>query len=771
VVVQLQDAFGNAVAQSATAITLALNGGSGLTGTIPQSTNGSGMAAFNDLAISAANINLTFTATAGSLTPATSTDFSIAANAFAPTTLAVTSVNGGSNPVAGTPFSVLVESHDIGGNPCSVSADTAFSLSITTGTGTLTGTLTGTITSGTSSLMVSGVVDTKAEGGVVITAQRSSGDVLGNGSSSAFAVIPADASHLVVSGLPSAQGVGVAGSLTVVVKDAYSNTVTGYTGTISFSSSDSLAVFPSPYAFVSGNNGVHTFTNGVTLNTVGVQSITATDTVTASVTGTQSGITVYIVPTAFNWTNTAGGNWSVAANWSNASGQVLAPITAGQSNYVLNFNQAGTYTATSDLSTVFQLNQLHFGGPTVTLAGNRMVLTTDNTPVPAVTPSINQTSSAAVVVGNDLVLGDNTAVNGTGSGQVDLGGVISGTGSLTKSTPGVLKIYGLVPNTYSGGTVINSGTLWVGTMVGGNSPAVTSVLGTGPVTLASGTTIEFDNVTATNTLISNGGKLASINGWGFKWNGAVTLNANTTIDTTNGNAGNLSFGVAISGSGGLIITGHGTVTLSGTNTYTGNTTVNGGILSINSAYLADNSTVTIATGAKLDLNTAGASDTIAALVLGGVTVPAGTYNSTTPTYGTYFTGTGSLVVGSSYTAWASKFPTADLSNPAADYDGDGMTNFQEYAFGLDPTLSTSANPITSPLTTAGMFAYTRRNPALTLLNYTVWTTTDLQNWTLDATASQTPNSPSAETQTVTVTLTNTSPAPGGKLFVRVQAAP
>jgi hypothetical protein len=68
-----------------------------------------------------------------------------------------------------------------------------------------------------------------------------------------------------------------------------------------------------------------------------------------------------------------------------------------------------------------------------------------------------------------------------------------------------------------------------------------------------------------------------------------------------------------------------------------------------------------------------------------------------------------------------------------------------------------------------MFTYTRRNPALTGLGYTVWTSPDLQTWTQDTSASQTPDSQIAEVQSVSVTITATPLS--GKLFVRVAAAP
>ena len=97
-------------------------------------------------------------------------------------------------------------------------------------------------------------------------------------------------SKLSVSGYVSPATAGVAGNFTVTAQDASGNTVTGYTGTIHFTSSDAQAVLPTNYTFVSGDNGTHTFS--ATLKTTGSQSITATDTVTNTITGTQSGITV-----------------------------------------------------------------------------------------------------------------------------------------------------------------------------------------------------------------------------------------------------------------------------------------------------------------------------------------------------------------------------------------------------------------------------------------------------------------------------------------------
>src|SRR5207245_6728406 len=84
---------------------------------------------------------------------------------------------------------------------------------------------------------------------------------------------------------PASSPSGGAFSVIVTAKDPYGNTATGYTGTVHFTSSDGSVTLPANYTFVSANQGVHTFSNGVTLTTSGAQSVTATDTGNGSITG------------------------------------------------------------------------------------------------------------------------------------------------------------------------------------------------------------------------------------------------------------------------------------------------------------------------------------------------------------------------------------------------------------------------------------------------------------------------------------------------------
>ncbi len=89
---------------------------------------------------------------------------------------------------------------------------------------------------------------------------------------------------------------GSAFNLTVTVLEADGDIATGYTGTVHFTSSDTQfgVVLPADYTFTAADAGVHTFTNGVTLDTAGDRTVTVTDIVTSI----QETTTVTVSPAA-----------------------------------------------------------------------------------------------------------------------------------------------------------------------------------------------------------------------------------------------------------------------------------------------------------------------------------------------------------------------------------------------------------------------------------------------------------------------------------------
>ncbi len=109
---------------------------------------------------------------------------------------------------------------------------------------------------------------------------------------------------------------------------------------------------------------------------------------------------------------------------------------------------------------------------------------------------------------------------------------------------------------------------------------------------------------------------------------AITNNANATINSPFDCSALNKFGV-------------GTLTLGGDTIYLGSVAVNAGTLSLSSPLLDACTTVSLAAGAKMDLNFTG-TNAIRSLTINGANLPAGTYNAQHPVYGSYFTGVGSL---------------------------------------------------------------------------------------------------------------------------------
>ena len=105
-----------------------------------------------------------------------------------------------------------------------------------------------------------------------------------------IAFIPA--TQLLVYGIANPFVAGASHSVTVKALDVNGNSGPGYRGTVHFTTSDNSGTVPADYTFTEADDGVHTFTYGVTLKTAGSQAVRATDTVSASITGLESGIVV-----------------------------------------------------------------------------------------------------------------------------------------------------------------------------------------------------------------------------------------------------------------------------------------------------------------------------------------------------------------------------------------------------------------------------------------------------------------------------------------------
>src|SRR6185436_13894711 len=93
---------------------------------------------------------------------------------------------------------------------------------------------------------------------------------------------------------PGGVGAGAQFSFTVTALDQFNNTATGYSGIVQFTSSDGAATLPANSTLASGTSVFQ-----ATLTTTGIQTITATDTTTASINGTSNNIAVGSAATQF----------------------------------------------------------------------------------------------------------------------------------------------------------------------------------------------------------------------------------------------------------------------------------------------------------------------------------------------------------------------------------------------------------------------------------------------------------------------------------------
>lgn len=361
--------------------------------------------------------------------------------------------------------------------------------------------------------------------------------------------------------------------------------------------------------------------------------------------------------------------------------------------------------------------------------------------------------------------------------------------------------------------------------------------GDGTLRLSSGANLHGGNFLAGGTLVFSNGSLGLPQGpWSLarftgpatlRWDAGNTQDISTegelaindgitaTLDT-NGNDVTLGTPITVQSarSGGLIKEGAGTLTLDAAQTYIGNTTVSRGALVVgsggslrfrpasngNSNLLSGSGTTLSIDGVvHIELDGAEVADTNSwpLIDVGSFAGPSpfqsgflvtsnlGDFSETSAgvwqkTDGantwTFLESSGTLslaVTANDYDTWAGPAGYNLAGGMNADDDHDGLTNHEEYAFGLIPTSGASSNPVTAQIDkTTGTFIYTRRDPVTknTGLTYTIWTSTNLADWTLetDLGAVQMPGAPDVHgIQSVVVTLTPAPSAP--KFFVQVRA--
>src|SRR5207247_177413 len=85
---------------------------------------------------------------------------------------------------------------------------------------------------------------------------------------------------------PASATAGTPFDVTVTAVDSNGKVVTGYSGTVTFSSSDPYpGLLPADYTFTVADQGTHTFSGGATFFTAGPQTLTPQDTAAGSIRG------------------------------------------------------------------------------------------------------------------------------------------------------------------------------------------------------------------------------------------------------------------------------------------------------------------------------------------------------------------------------------------------------------------------------------------------------------------------------------------------------
>lgn len=414
------------------------------------------------------------------------------------------------------------------------------------------------------------------------------------------------------------------------------------------------------------NNVADNTFGGVLANNTGILALTKTGAGTLTLTGTNTCTGVTIV-TAGTLSIGAGGTAGVISNSSNIT-----------DNSTLTFNRSDAYTYTGVISgagamikegagtTTLTGNQTHTGLTTVNAGTLRLTGTPTsnarkhviNSGATISIPSrTNMSAYPASTVADLVTINGGTLSTGSSDGNpygpyrgftlgasggtidipntdntnvVDIQCIITGSGALTKTGIGTLRLTGT--NDYTGTTTISAGTLQLG--------AGTAI--------PDGAT--YGNVSLTGTLDLNN-QSEGINGLSGAGTVTSSVAGSRTLTVGNNDQTSTFAGTIIAGLGTTALTkaGTGSLTLSNTNTYTGATTVSAGTL------LVTGSTAAGAVGVTATLGGTGT-------VGGAITLNNGS---------TLAPGTGGTTIGTLTTAGVSFSATSTYS---VNLDGNATPN-------------------------------------------------------------------------------------------------
>ncbi len=363
----------------------------------------------------------------------------------------------------------------------------------------------------------------------------------------------------------------------------------------------------------------------------------------------------FAYPLTWNTAAGSGGGWQAGSGtWSNSPGlmpwstspsgaNALSWTDSASANFSANGPSSITVQGTLNVNnmTISGSGYSFSGGTLNVLGGIQSIVSTNIASVLTLAASQTWLCSTS---GQTLTVTGNVANNGKlltlgGSGNVVLGGIISGSGGLVKSGGNYSTLTLSGSNTFTGNVNVNNGALEItnGSALGTGPKTVTADLGTngncqivlngsgpsgsGNINLPANITFVTSNQSTDGTVFNDGGNntiagsFSLASGGGATWfgsnSGSLTLSGNLMPSTTgrflylSGPANGVISGRVLNGSGnnvlGLQVMGPGTWTLTGSNTYSAGTKVEGGTLDItaDAALGAGTSAVTFSANGTL----------------------------------------------------------------------------------------------------------------------------------------------------------------------------